>query len=297
MTKIQILYFLESARQKNITHAASALFVSQQVVSRQIKKLEEEIGFPLFVRNGRQLELTEGGLLFYDFYDRVIRDEKKMFAQARSVMQVKDIMLKIGILNISRVYDWIAEASCVFEQAGIKCMLLTEIGSFNELFQKIISGQLDMIISLSDESEGLPSHIICRNICSSWPRIVISDRHPAYHENLKLEELKNSEIYMLSNRFSKHAMKNMMAHCKEIGLDMDNIIVFDDIASMEMALLNGKGFTIAYEQYFRNTTGHLKFLPAGEAEVYVENAFMIAYDMSKKDLIEPFVDYLVQMEM
>lgn len=43
MTKIQILYFLEAARRKNITHAANALYVSQQVVSRQIRNMEEEI--------------------------------------------------------------------------------------------------------------------------------------------------------------------------------------------------------------------------------------------------------------
>lgn len=297
MTKIQILYFLEAARQKNITRAANTLFVSQQVVSRQIKKLEEEIGFPLFIRNGRQLELTEGGILFNDFYRKMIQGEKEMFARARNLMQVKDITLKIGVLNISRIYDWIAEASGVFEEAGIKCMLLTEIGSFNELYQKIISGQLDMIISLSDESEDLPENIIRKNICSTWPQIVISDRHPAYHEGLKLEELKIYEIYMLSNRFSKHAMRNTMAHCKEYGMNTENIVVFDDIASMEMALLNGKGYTIAYEQYFRNTTGHLKFFTAGNADVYQENAFMIAYDMSKKDLIEPFANYLEQMEM
>ena len=297
MTKIQILYFLEAARQKNITHAANALFVSQQVVSRQIKKMEEEVGFPLFVRKGRQLEMTEGGHLLFDFYNQIEAGEQKVLAQARNVMKSQDLTLKIGILNISRIYDWIADASSVFEEADIKCMLLTEIGSFNELYQKIINRQLDMIITLSDESEDLPKNIIRQNICDSWPKIVISDRHPAYHENLKLEDLKEYEIYNLSNRFSKHAMRNTLTHCKEYGMDIENVVVFDDIASMEMALLNGKGFTIAYEQYFRNTTGHLKFFPAGEAQVYKQNAFMIAYDVSKKDLIQPFADYLVKMDM
>ncbi len=297
MTKIQIMYFLEAARQKNITHAANALFVSQQVVSRQIKKMEEDVGFSLFERKGRQLELTEGGKVLFDFYHNMVDEEQKTLSQARSLMQVNNITLKIGILNISMVYDWIAEASSVFEEAGIRCMLLTEIGSFNELFQKIINGQLDMIISLADESEELPKNIIRQNFCKTRPEIVISDRHPAYHENLKLEELKGYEIYLLSNRFSKHAMRNTTAHCREYGLKLDNVIVFDEIASMEMALLNGKGFTIAYEQYFRNTTGHLKFFPSGDAEIYRDNAFMIAYDVSKKDLIQPFADYLVKMDM
>ncbi len=298
MTKTQILYFVETARQKNITRAANTLFVSQQVVSRQIKKLEEELGFPLFLRNGRSLELTEGGHLLYEFYDQMIRGEKELLARARGVMQVKNATLKIGLLNVSRIYDWIAEASSVFETAETKCMLLTENGSFTELYQKICSGQLDIIITLADESAELPDGIIRQNICEVWPEIIISDRHPAYHENLTLSDLKDYDIYILSSRFSKYALRNTLAHRREYGEDTDpgSIITFDDLASMEMALLNGNGYTISYEPYFRNTTGHLKFFPAGTAEVYRPNQFMIAYDEAKKDLIQPFADYLAQMK-
>lgn len=57
--------FYVCALHRNVTKAAEALSVSQPSVSQQIKLFEEELGFPLFFRNGRSLDLTsEGKLLF-----------------------------------------------------------------------------------------------------------------------------------------------------------------------------------------------------------------------------------------
>lgn len=57
--------FYICALQKNVTKAAEILNVSQPSVSQQLKLFEEELGFPLFFRNGRTLDLTsEGKLLF-----------------------------------------------------------------------------------------------------------------------------------------------------------------------------------------------------------------------------------------
>lgn len=57
--------FYYCALHKNVTKAADSLSVSQPSVSQQIKVFEDELGFPLFFRNGRNLDLTsEGKLLF-----------------------------------------------------------------------------------------------------------------------------------------------------------------------------------------------------------------------------------------
>ncbi|MDD6286753.1 LysR family transcriptional regulator, partial [Acidaminococcus fermentans] len=40
-------YFLEVARQRNITRAAEALHVTQPTLSRQLQDLEKELGAPL----------------------------------------------------------------------------------------------------------------------------------------------------------------------------------------------------------------------------------------------------------
>lgn len=57
-------YFLEVARQGNITKAAENLHISQPTLSRQIMDLEKSLGMTLLVREKKQISLTPGGLLF-----------------------------------------------------------------------------------------------------------------------------------------------------------------------------------------------------------------------------------------
>lgn len=56
-------YFLRVAEHKSVSKAATSLYIAQPAVSRQIKKLEDDIGVQLFVRSGRGVELTDAGAL------------------------------------------------------------------------------------------------------------------------------------------------------------------------------------------------------------------------------------------
>ncbi|WP_181185812.1 LysR family transcriptional regulator [Lactiplantibacillus pentosus] len=60
----QLRYFLVVARMENITKAAQLIHVSQPALSRSLKELEQEIGVPLFIRNGHSLKLNESGRYF-----------------------------------------------------------------------------------------------------------------------------------------------------------------------------------------------------------------------------------------
>lgn len=57
--------FYVTAQCGNITKASQALFISQPAVSKAIKKLEENLGTPLFRRTSRGVSLTEDGQLLY----------------------------------------------------------------------------------------------------------------------------------------------------------------------------------------------------------------------------------------
>ncbi|MBL8392708.1 MAG: LysR family transcriptional regulator [Candidatus Accumulibacter sp.] len=57
--------FWVAARQLSFPKAAAELFVTQSAVSREIKKLEEQLGQPLFRRVNRTLQLTQAGEELY----------------------------------------------------------------------------------------------------------------------------------------------------------------------------------------------------------------------------------------
>ncbi|WP_195420927.1 LysR family transcriptional regulator [Faecalicatena contorta] len=62
--EIRVLrYFLEIAREENMTRAAERLHISQPSLSRQMKELETELGKKLFVRSSYSIRLTNEGML------------------------------------------------------------------------------------------------------------------------------------------------------------------------------------------------------------------------------------------
>ena len=67
-----IRYALSVAKERSFTKAASRLNISQSAVSDQVRLLEDEVGFPLFRRTGRGIELTERGRTFLYEAERVV---------------------------------------------------------------------------------------------------------------------------------------------------------------------------------------------------------------------------------
>lgn len=61
MELLQLKYFLEVAHTQHITRSAQRLHISQPSLSQAIKRLESELGVPLFATKGRNIELTDYG--------------------------------------------------------------------------------------------------------------------------------------------------------------------------------------------------------------------------------------------
>ena len=62
----QLRYFIEVAEREHVSEAAEHLHIAQSAISRQIAKLEEELGVDLFEREGRNVKLTPIGKVFLD---------------------------------------------------------------------------------------------------------------------------------------------------------------------------------------------------------------------------------------
>ncbi|HXH07855.1 MAG TPA: LysR family transcriptional regulator [Vicinamibacterales bacterium] len=77
MDLLQLEHFLAVVEEGTFTRAAERVGRSQPAVSQSIKKLEEEIGAPLFARDMHEACLTEAGKLLVDYSRRMLalRDE------------------------------------------------------------------------------------------------------------------------------------------------------------------------------------------------------------------------------
>jgi DNA-binding transcriptional LysR family regulator len=70
---LQLEHFLAVVDERSFTRAAERMYRTQSALSQSIKKLEEEIGAPLFARDVHEVSLTEAGKLLVDYGRRMIR--------------------------------------------------------------------------------------------------------------------------------------------------------------------------------------------------------------------------------
>lgn len=92
-------YFAAVAETLNFSRAADRLHVAQSALSRQIRHLEDEIGFKLFVRTTSSVRLTDAGRVF-------LQSTQKLLGQLASAITTAQAVAKgtIGELNIAS--DW-----------------------------------------------------------------------------------------------------------------------------------------------------------------------------------------------
>ncbi|MDD3141120.1 MAG: selenium metabolism-associated LysR family transcriptional regulator [Lachnospiraceae bacterium] len=76
----QLEAFVQIAEGKSFSGAAKELFLTQPTISAHILALEKELNVRLFVRNTKEVNLSEDGKLLYDNAKKMIEIEKKIAA-------------------------------------------------------------------------------------------------------------------------------------------------------------------------------------------------------------------------
>lgn len=290
MTITQIKYFVAVADCLNFTKAAEQMFVTQQVISKQIKHLEEEIGFSLFKRDKRNVALTEGGEMLHAFWSDYLKTYDSVMNKAHAVMNKKEQIIRIGTIDVSKIYDWIAYAVTEFSAGNAKWQFHVSSGSYLHLLHGLIDERFDCIISLEDENRDLPEGYEETVFYRSFPKLILSENHPAYHEGVTFAEMLDYPLYTFSPQFSKNAMDNMIAHCIRVGIQPQQIEEFNEISSLEMALHAGQGYALTYDLFIRNPVGKLKVIDILDEVTDSVCNFSIAYHRSRKKMLLPFIE-------
>lgn len=91
-----INYFLAIVEEGSISAAARKLYISQQALSEQLKKMEEEVGVPLLKR-GRNSELTVAGECLYRDGRELLRIYNSMMEDIRDVTTNRRRKITLGI--------------------------------------------------------------------------------------------------------------------------------------------------------------------------------------------------------
>lgn len=89
-------YIIAVAEEENITKAADRLFVAQPSLSKQIKDLEDQIGFPIFIRNREGVGMTPAGQMIVAYAQDALSARAEILEMARAVHRGEVPPLRLG---------------------------------------------------------------------------------------------------------------------------------------------------------------------------------------------------------
>ena len=147
--EIRVLrYFLETAREGNMTRAAERLFISQPTMSKQLKELEKELGTKLFIRSNYSIKLTEAGMLLRDRAEDILSLVDKTEAEFKSLEEADSGDIFVGAPE-SEAMSLFAEAVCSLQKKhpGIRCNIYS--GNLTDVCERLDKGLLDFAIVMS----------------------------------------------------------------------------------------------------------------------------------------------------
>jgi len=104
MDLLQLEHFLAVVEERTFTRAAERVCRTQPAVSQSIKKLEEEVGAPLFARDVHEVSLTETGRVLADYARRMVDLRNAALRQVSELKTLKAGTLAIAAHESAAVY-------------------------------------------------------------------------------------------------------------------------------------------------------------------------------------------------
>lgn len=253
-------YFVQVAKDHNFTRAAEHLYISQPALSKMIKKLESELGVPLFDIRTTGVYLTDFGEQLYQRVIPIISDFDSLSNFAREVQTQPTGILRVGVtpmLATLYMVDIFTEFNHCWPEIKLQ---IVEDGTIL-LRKSLLNGEIDIALCITgDEMPGLHDTILFEDIMVA----VVSKENPlSQHEKISFSQLKDEPF----NLYSKSASlsRQITDQCIKAGFMPKVNISSSKVNFMLQMTERNRGVTILPRPYaLRGQREELAMIPFKE---------------------------------
>ena len=154
MTIIQMNYFLAAAAAGSLTQAAEDLGVAQPTLSEQIRRLEQNLGVPLFTRAKQGLTMTEAGQRFLPHAQRVASDYTEALGSITGIRDREAGTVSFGMFNTGPFV--LADLIPAFRRLYPKIRVRVVGSNSAQLADAVRSGRLEAaVVALPVDARGI----------------------------------------------------------------------------------------------------------------------------------------------
>ncbi|MDR0702922.1 MAG: hydrogen peroxide-inducible genes activator [Azoarcus sp.] len=241
MTLTYLRYLVALAHERHFGRAAERCHVSQPTLSVAIKKVEEELGIPLFERGAIELKITETGR-------RIVAQAEKVLREANHIEEIaaagKDPLagpLRVGVIYTIGPYLLPRLIPRVHQRAPRMPLIIQE-NYTSRLAELLKRGELDVIVvSLPFEEQG----IVTQPVYAEPFRVLLPAAHPwAGRAKIPPDTLADEQLLLLGagNCFRDQVLE-VCPQCQNVS-GLQRTLEGSSLETIRHMVASGLGVTV-----------------------------------------------------
>lgn len=198
----EMQYILEIEKTGHLTQAANNLFISQPALSKTLRKLEAELGSPLFYKDSNVLRPTDTGEIVLEKAKAILKLVDEMNDDVAASKNLKQGKVRMGVPPV--VMDmYFSELIIQFEHTYPGIDLQIEEAGGTALTNRVAAGSLDTAIIMRPVYCDLLSEI---PVLKNQTVACVNKTHPwAARNYVTIRDFKNTPFITFDSTFNVHS--------------------------------------------------------------------------------------------
>lgn len=273
----QLRSFVAVAEELNFRRAAARLFITQPPLSRQIRRLEELLKSPLFVRDRQGVLLTEEGRRFLEKARLLLEHSCEVFESVRSKAPMVRASLRVGV-TVALDPDFFSAVGQIVESRFPSSEIMIKRQISIRCIKDVFKGVLDLaLIGTPADMEGMLSRQLCKD-----PLVVaMSTSHPlASRRQVSLTEIQQDTLFWFDRKLNPAFYDHCERGFRRFGFSPErapepaehHVLLAMVAAGQGVALIPGSLRAVRRKNVVYKTIKEASYFQIGVAAIWRENA-------------------------
>lgn len=212
-------YFVMVAEERHFTRAAARLNIQQPPLSQQIRALEQELGFELFIRHAKGVDLTVGGEVFLrEAKDILLRVQQGGLKAARAAQGIEGT-LRLGFTSSAASHPLIPKIIRRYREDYPGVDIALNEGSARVLTDNVVSERVDVGIVRAPVASpvGIAYHrLLNEELVLTLP---VGHRLLASKGAVSLKDLADEPLILVRRPGAPGMYANFLQACRNAGFE------------------------------------------------------------------------------
>ena len=254
MNSKQVECFISVAETLNFTQSSKLLFISQPTVTHNVAMLEEELGYKLFTRTNKQVELTPAGRYLYRSLKEIGSQYRNAVSRARLYGEGYERELVLGCGSSEFEEQFLPGVVREFRRLHPDVYVRFEMGHIREKMALLQEGKIDLLLSTTMMNID-PRRFVYEPLASYGMVCAMSREHALAQEgSLRIDDLEGQSLVLLDQTCAPPEMDELQKTLERMY--QPNVIAHvQDIRLSRLIMLCDMGVSVMPEFKFREMEG------------------------------------------